>query len=401
MPSFRNYDDNARTQPYGWVWEIPQPNGAKPKREREKFHTKAQKKEFLDKYTRNWYSRRDLFLNFDDALYFEWMANAEVLKSRGQTFQELIEQADSSPMKKDVITITDTFNLEYDDLKKADYINIKQFSLHRDQFIDFVGDPDLPIDQLENKQVQDWIYHLEDERKLLPATVNNYITHIRMGITRLVHLNQLSYSPAKVLKIKKDKVKKVPKIMDVQNVIKLLRWCERNDPGLAGLLGLMYFGGIRVSIISPETKKKHRDGQFSLDMIDYEKMKIDLPGELMKSNQFVANQTILDDTFDHGWSGLPPNIWGWLKLLDPNDMELTKEQFNTRRKRACYSSGVTWERNVARHTFATAYAIYKRSSHQAGEVMGTRSPEIFQTHYKGLMEYEDAKSYFSIEAEQI
>jgi len=396
MPSFRDYDDPKRTDPYGWDFSFKFPGDKTLKRHYPTFKTKKAKAEFKTEFEKKFYSDRDSFLTFDKRLYTRFLAWEQKLISLGVTFDQLINHHENHKPRHNSVTIQDAITQIIAIKTKEEFTGLRHFKLHLSRFMEHLSDPDRRVDMIDSDEVQDWIDYLELDMCFGHKTVKNHIKHLRMVFNREKNKRRLEHSPADFLSIKEELGDQEPETMDVADVIKLLRWCEANDPSLGGLLGLQFFSGLRVSVVGPELAKQKKDGQFTLDMIDFKNQTLTIPAKLMKKKKRLFNQTISDYPLPPYWDGLPPCIWHWLNLIDEKDCTLNKTQFNERREQACWKAGVKWVKNGPRHSFGTYYSVLKGSNDKAAQIMAVETSSIFLRNYQGVRDYDEAVKYFEI-----
>lgn len=183
-------------------------------------------------------------------------------------------------------------------------------------------------------------------------------------------------------RVEKKKVPYTPRsVMPVCDVEKIMRWAEAQEDAelLAPRFAIAFFAGIRPDEIY---RMKWRDVRMSSNVLRVESPK----GKTGVPPRIVTIQ---------------PNLKAWLlkyQLDDPLPVSIPESRFERRMADMKADTGVVWQRDVARHTFATAYLLKHKSLAKTSDELGHGANEsTTKSHYLGRMEVEDAESFWNIE----
>jgi len=175
-----------------------------------------------------------------------------------------------------------------------------------------------------------------------------------------------------------------PCVFDAATVERVMRWAEAQPDAenIVPKFALGFFAGIRSAEIE---RMRWRDIKFNDGEIRVESPK--------------------------GVEGTPPrivtvspNLRAWLLKyqLDNGFFVVGNRQAFARRKQAmCADLGIEWDeetnRNVARHTFASAHvAMWRDIAKTAAELGHSQGVSVLRAHYWSLMEREDAIKFWAI-----
>jgi integrase/recombinase XerD len=110
-------------------------------------------------------------------------------------------------------------------------------------FLNYMQKIKRPIEELNHKDIQQYILYLKKEKKLSAGTINNYISAIKFFFTYVL---EKEWNPLKVPRMKR--IQKFPVIPSKEEVLSLIH--STNNLKHKALLLLIYGSGLRVSEVA-------------------------------------------------------------------------------------------------------------------------------------------------------
>ena len=145
-------------------------------------------------------------------------------------------------------------------------------------------------------------------------------------------------------------------------------------------LALMGFAGIRPEELVSASKAR----VLRWDDIDVKGRVIRIPGAVSKVRAYRA------------LTGIPDNLWTWLKPGRGNVVGCNMRNFRASRKRAALAAGLAvWPKDVLRHSFAS-YGFHVLGAEHTIEILGHTNPRMFFRHYKGAASKADSEAWLML-----
>jgi site-specific recombinase XerD len=110
-------------------------------------------------------------------------------------------------------------------------------------FIQFIQEQHKSIEEITEKDIQQYILYLKKEKGLSPGTINNYISGIKFFYT---HVLDKEWNPKKIPRMKREK--KIPVIPPKQDVLGILN--AATNLKHRAFLALIYGSGLRVGEVA-------------------------------------------------------------------------------------------------------------------------------------------------------
>ena len=371
-PSFRNYDNPKRRNPYGWDYYF------KRKRVRVTFKTKADKAAYKRDFVRKWYGDRDALLHFNQT---EYRRMQSLLHSAGSV--DAVESAiymHRDDLTRHQLRLEDAIELRIEDVKQRG-INPYRDKLHLARALEQFGN--VKLETLKPLPVSNWITGLPYNY----ITRRGHLKALNACINHAVKLGKLTRNPVQSVTIDRTRVdiheRDIIKPEDMHRLLLGVAY-RSNDRPFAALLALMFFTGLRVSLLAPGTDKRRR-GEFVTDaMINARRREIHIPARVMKTQKslYISSAHQI------------PHLWPFLtdvKIGTP----IGQTHFNNQSDAYCKLYGVQWSANLHRRSCASYYAALQGKD-MAAELLGN-SPEMIASNYQSGAFREQAERYFAAE----
>ena len=173
---------------------------------------------------------------------------------------------------------------------------------------------------------------------------------------------------------------------------KLLDTCRKHDPDLLPYFVVGLFCGVRPTEI---TGRGNGDGFYWKTELERDDWNVKSHVCLETKKIFVYNgKTHEDRTVD-----ITPNAVEWLKLGGQLPLGFTSPSAHRNRTdRVKFASGVTWHKDIMRHSFASYHAEHFRHETNLKDAMGhTHNSTVLYKHYKNVsVTPQEAEDFWNI-----
>jgi integrase len=374
-PSFRDYDDPKRKKPYGWDYY------ESGKRKRPTFKTKKEKDAYRKKFEQRWTGDRDAVVSFDAE---KWREFLDLEKQAGSmlALRLAVEHAKGIDLSATCPTFSELAQRRIDYMKRQGLTDIRRAEQTTDRFILFAGDKQASFYTKED--VESFCDELREKHKMGFYGLFNYLKYIKACFNLAVEEGHLKQSPAHRVNFKKPRGERRTELLTPEQVKSLLLTLWKTDKPLAGVFAILFFTGLRMSMIAPQKPKRERGEFIRSDMIDVKGKAIVIPPGIMKSN----SELIIDEEL------APANLWPWLEEIHKAKLPKQSNSFNVRRAELCKAHGFNWPANAHRRTCASYYAAL-HGKDMASELLGNTA-EMIAAHYKVSSFRKVAADYFAI-----
>jgi len=359
LPNFRDWDNPTRKEPYGWDY------GHGKDRTRISFKTKSEKRDYKKSYTDRFYSNRDAVVNFDLQEWNNYLQLKEKLKGKGN-IAEAVEFYLTHARSGELPLLSELLQSRIDDLERKSSIEAYRVKYNVSKFMAFAGD--LRIDQYDRLMVQKWIDSLVDADMSL-ETIKGHRKHVKKLFADAITDGLLVLNPATRVTLPSDRGEKRLHLIDPDDLSRLMNYVWKDDPKFAGLLAILFFTGMRISMIAVPPRKMKAKEYLRRDMIDLENKTIVIPAGITKTGAPL----VIDDA--------PECMWSWMTKIDASYFGMPQNTFNIRKKAYCEAIGLEWHPNLHRRSFAS-YLAALRGRDYASNMMGDNSKSIFVKHYQ-------------------
>jgi hypothetical protein len=359
LPNFRDWDNPQRKDPYGWDY------GHGKNRKRVSFKTKAEKKDYRKGYIDRFYSNRDAVVRFDRQEWNEYLFWKEKLKGKG-TFAEAIEYYLNNHETSQLPLLSTLLENRIEDLQRKSSDEAYRVKHNASKFIAFAGD--LRVDQYDRVMVQKWIDSLVKAGMSID-TIKGYRKSVKKLFTDAASDGLIQLNPASRITLPSDRGEKRLILIDPDDLQRLLDYAWNDDPGFAGLLAILFFTGMRISMIAVPPRKM-KSGEFlRRDMIDLENKTIVIPEGITKTGAPL----VIDDA--------PECMWSWMTKISESSFGMPQNTFNKRKQDYCQALNIEWHPNLHRRSFGS-YLAALRGRDYASNIMGDYSRSVFVKHYQ-------------------
>lgn len=379
LPNFRDYDRADRKEPYGWDY------GHGTDRKRVTFEKLKDKTAYRKAYINRWYSERHAVLSFDAE---EWR-DIQALKRElgGNTLRQAVDFfLANRGAAKDVPLLSELLANRLKDLERTGSDSLSHAKLYGEKFIAFAGDR--RVDLYGRKDVQDWIDDIV-KGKAKRNTVKGNLNQVKKLFSDALTDGVITRSPATRITLPTTRGEKRTTLILPEHLEAFLCHAWKEDKGMAGLLALLFFTGMRISMIAVPPRKRKAGEYLRLDMIDRANRTIIVPAGIMKSEADL----LIDDA--------PACLWGWLTHLKATDFGMAQNTFNLKKNAlmagvALKKGKLTWPANLHRRSFGS-YLAALRGRDYAAQMMGDRTESVFVKHYQVPAFKAVAAEYVAIE----
>lgn len=373
LPNFRDYDNPKRKNPYGWAY------GYGKNRQFKSFPTKKAKKEFKEAFERKFYSDRDALVSFDSA---KWRKFCELEEIAGgmEPLERAARQAGEF-IQGVTLKFEDVAKLKVEELTRKQGVNIKRIDLYCNRFIAANGNRMLP--EYTHDDCQGWVDNLSNEHAL--NSLKNHHKAVASVFNLAVKLGHLNRAPTQHITFPSTRGEKRTELFEASDVQKLLNHIWQTNRPLAGVYAILFFTGLRISMIAPNPEKRGRGEFMTMKMIDIKNREIVIPPGIMKN---AKNGLIFDDR------RTPKNLWPWLTEIEKAKIPEPAQTFNKRRAKLCKEVGLSWPANVHRRSCASYYAAIHGKSRTA-DLLGNTEGMIVD-HYQVATFAKKAEEFFNI-----
>lgn len=326
-----------------------------------------------------WQSARRSLAHFNE---IEWMELQQLKERLGEcTVREAVDFfLEHGAGRRGAPMFSSLVPQRLEDLRRLDSPTLGRAELYLKRFIDHAGDR--PLHLYAREDVQNFIDYLV-AKDLARPTIQGHILQVRKIFNDALADGMIQRSPAQRIQLPSTRGEKRMTLMSPEDLGRLLQVAWEKDRVMAGLLAILFFLGMRISMIAVPPAKRKRKEFLRLDMIDRENRFIDIPAGIMKSE---ANLLIED---------VPECIWPWIAHLKKNHFGMPQETFNTRRGALCKAAGFTWQPNIHRRS-AASYLAAIHGAEKASEIIGDKTRSIFAKHYRVPAFKAVAEEYFRI-----
>ena len=371
-PSFRNYDKSSRASPYGWDYYL---HG---KRVRVTFATKADKASYKREFVRKWYGDRDAMLNFNPT---EYRRMQSLLSAAGSI--DAVESAvhiHKDELSHHQLKLADAIELRLQDVERRG-INPYRDKLHLARALEYFGN--LRLEAFKPLDVSRWIAGMPYNY----ITKKGHLKALNACINHAVKFGKLNRNPVQSVTLERSRVDVHERdIIEPHDMHRLLLGVTHlsGDRQFGALLALLFFTGMRVSLLAPGTDKRNR-GEFLTDkMVDAKRREIHIPARVMKSQK-----ALLISGAQH-----IANLWPFLEGVTLGT-PIGQTEFNNKRDAYCKLYGVNWSPNLHRRSCASYYAALWGKP-LAAELLGN-SPDMIASNYQTGTFKEKAEQYFHVD----
>ena len=375
-PKFRPNDDKERANPYGWDF------GHGRKRQRPTFKTKKEKDDFEKEFKRRWFSDQHAVVTFNPEEWRDYLRFKRKLKEAGATVEQAVDfflKHDASKRGK-IPNFSELLERRLEGLRLKKGRAIGHAELYGGRFLSAMGDK--PANMYTRQEVQDYINEKVKQGRSR-ATCKGVLKHIAAIFNIAVDDGLLSKPPTDKITLPSGRGEKRMDIINPDDLRRLLDHAWGADRTMAGLLAIMFFTGIRSSMVAPSPEKLKTKEFIRLDMIDREKKTIIIPAGIMKSEAPL----IIEEA--------PDCLWGWLTDLKKSDFGIPQNPFNIRKNKLIEPLGIEWPTNLHRRSFASYLAVLRGPEH-AYKIMGGETQSVFSKHYKVATLKAPAEKYVNI-----
>ena len=384
LPSFRDYDDPSRKEPYGWDY------GHGAGRTRVTFEKAKQKTDYKKDYAHRWFSDRHAVLTFNVEEHQEIqllkrkLGEASIADAVEFFLKHRAGQVGAVPLLADVLKD------RVADLERRGSASVSHAQLYGDKFIAFAGNK--PVDLYDRATIQSWIDDLV-KAGAKRNTVKGNLNQVKKLFSDALTDGHIERSPATRIQLPTTRGEKRLTLIDPVDLLELLELAWATNRQMAGLLAILFFTGMRISMIAVPPRKLKDKEFMRLDMIDRENRTIVVPAGIMKSEADL----IIDDA--------PECLWGWLTDLKKADFGIAQNTFNLRKqklidtineKRKKKDDHFVWHPNLHRRSFGSNLAALKGRSY-AADMMGDSTESVFVKHYKVPAFKAEAAKYVEVE----
>ena len=372
-PSFRDYDKITRKNPYGWDYYL---HG---KRVRVTFKTKTEKAAYKKQFVSKWYGDRDAMLNFNSVQYRRMQS---LIDSAGSV--DAVESAiyiHKDELSHHQTRLADAIEMRLQDVERRG-INPYRDRLHLHRALEFFGN--IKLEKMKPLELSRWINGLPYNH----ITKKGHLKAIHACINHAVKFGRLNRNPVQSVTLEKVRADVIERpIIEPDDLHRLLAGVayRAHDRHFAALLALMFYTGLRVSLIAPGTDKRNRGEYLTDNMVNAQRREIHIPARVMKAHKalIITRASHVDALWDflHGVELQTP-IW--------------QTAFNEKRDHYCRQFGVEWSPNLHRRSCASYYAALW-GKEMASELLGN-SPAMIASNYQTGTFREKAEEYFSVNA---
>ena len=372
LPKFRPYDNIKLSEPYGWDY------GHGKTRKRITFPTKKAKREYKENYERKFYNDRDALIDFEPS---KWRKFRELEQVAGGI--NALEQAAQNAGRHDQIStiyFSEACELKFEEIARKKGVNLKRVKLYCERFI--AAKSDKIIDQYSHDDCQGWIDQLTGKHRF--NSLKNHHNAVNSVFNLAIKLGYLQRSPAKYVTFPTTRGEKRKELFEAADVKKILNYLWAENKPLAGVYALLFFTGLRISMVAPNVEKRQKGEYILPSMIDVKNKEIIIPEGIMKAE----NELIIDSSL------APENLWPWLSEIHNARIPEPAQTFNRRRQTICHKLDIKWPSNVHRRSCASYYAAIHGKS-RTSELLGN-TEEMIVKHYQVATFRAKADEYFQV-----
>ena len=348
------------------------------KRVRVTFATKAEKASYKREFVRKWYGDRDAMLNFNPT---EYRRMQSLLSAAGSI--DAVESAvhiHKDELSHYQLRLADAIELRLQDVERRG-INPYRDKLHLARALEYFGN--LRLEAFKPLEVSRWIAGMPYNY----ITKKGHLKALNACINHAVKFGKLNRNPVQSVTLERSRVDVHERdIIEPHDMHRLLLGVTHlsGDRQFGALLALLFFTGMRVSLLAPGTDKRNR-GEFLTDkMVDAKRREIHIPARVMKSQK-----SLLISGAQH-----IANLWPFLEGVTLGT-PIGQTEFNNKRDAYCKLYGVNWSPNLHRRSCASYYAALWGKP-LAAELLGN-SPDMIASNYQTGTFKEKAEQYFHVD----
>jgi hypothetical protein len=376
LPNFRDWDDSTRANPCGWDY------GHGKKRTRVTFKTKKQKQDYRKAFEDRWFSDRHAVLSFDSERWRKYEELELKLKKSGASIETAVNFyfEHAATRREKIPLFSELVEERIEDLKRKQSPTLNHAKLYCQEFIAFAGDRTI------NMYTRDDVQAKID--KLIKSgasfhTCKNHLRQIAVIFNKALHDGYIERLPTSRVQLPTTRGEKRLELIEPADLRRLLEYAWQRDRPMAGHLAILFFTGMRISMIAVPHHKKKRKEWLRLDMIDFEHRAIVIPQGIMKSGV----EHIIDDA--------PECLWSWIADLKASDFGMHQNIFNDRKREILKATGVKWPPNLHRRSFGSYLGALKGRDY-AAQIMADKSESVFVKHYQVPTFKKIAEEYVNI-----
>lgn len=376
FPSFRDYDDPSRKLPYGWDYLEA------GKRKRPTFANSKDKAKFKKDYLNNFSRNRDAVLSFDPAKWERFLA----LEKRAGSIDNLERALDAAKESKTALgapTVSQARTRRLEVLKAKDspiYSREKKFL---DRFLASMGDR--PLTYYSVQDVETWLSDMAREHRLSYYGTRNHFLAVRTMFNQIVKDGDLPRNHLAGLTLHKPRGEKERDLLHPDDVTTILRYLEKNDRVQAAVWALLFFTGLRVSLVAVPPYKRNKGEFVTLDMIDVEAKEIYIPAHVTKAQTAL----IIDE------HNAPACLWPWLgEWIYKAELPIAQNTFNKAKRELMETLEIDFPRNSHRRACAS-YTAALHGKERASSLLGNTVP-VLAANYTVASFRGQAVQYFGI-----
>lgn len=224
------------------------------------------------------------------------------------------------------------------------------------------------VDAVTAAHVQEWI---DAHPNWSPQTVNHAVTKIGSLFRWCEDRGYCRSVPVK-RSMKRRVERPAPCVMPVDDVRRLLKVAYDEDEGIALLIAVQLFAGLRPA-------EAETEGRSGIEMVHLETNELAVRGKVERQRRLV---TISD------------NLRAWLERI-PGGWAQTNVRRRLERVREL--AGVTWGHDILRHSFASYHlAAHENAAKTAHEMGHAGNSDVLYTHYRAVVRKGDADEFWKI-----
>ena len=372
LPNFRNFDDPKRKNPYGW--DI----GYGSERSYPTFKTKREKAQYKAEFEKKFYSDRDALVTFDTQKWRKFLEFEKIAGGMGAL--EVAAKNAGEYVEGVSVTFEEAAAMKINEQKRQEGVNVKRIELYCRRFVGSKGNKVLSL--YSHEDCQGWIDELSSGHGI--NSLENHLKTVKSVFNLAKKLGHINKSPAEHVTLPSNRGEKRFTLYTASEVQGLLDHIWQIDKPLAGVYALLFFTGLRISMVAPSPDKREKKEYITQSMININDCEIIIPPGIMKNHK---KGLIFDKK-------RVPNLWPWIVEIDKAKIPEPAQTFNKRREKLCKEVGLKWSPNVHRRSCASYYAALHGKS-RAADLLGN-TEDMIVDHYQVATFIEKAEAYFNV-----
>lgn len=291
------------------------------------------------------------------------LANLAKLRALSEALNELFKSPEAPPPRK---TINEAGNEYLVGLARSGRSPrfVRTVRLHLTDV--FRGKMQRAVTTITASEIGQRIDAMNRERGWNPATALHHLQSTRAFFSALIRLGYCKTNPAQAVPVTRHRSEAPVSIHSPEEVRRILHVAQWSDLDAMRWLAIAYFAGLRTAEIGRLTESHIRDRY------------IEVPASISKTR---SRRLVV----------IPPalraflNVGGKLPLVaEPRRIKAIRQ-----------TAGVSWPRNVARHSFVSYHLAQSGSAARTALEAG-HSESILFRHYRELVTLEDAEAFWKI-----